>query len=117
FDTTNMKPLTNNDAFGAALDIYKQMTQYGPPDQLNLDVGATRGLFTSGRCALSMDWGDIGTLAIDPTTSKVQDKVGAAILPGSDSVIDRKTGKLVKCDKTLCPYMDDKGINHAPFAS
>ena len=32
-------------------------------------------------------------------------------------MIDRKTGKLVKCDKTLCPYMDDKGINHAPFAS
>ena len=51
-------------------------TKYGPPDEINLDVGDTRGLFTSGRCALTIDWGDIGTLAIDPTTSKVQDKVG-----------------------------------------
>src|SRR5512133_3913923 len=117
FDAGTMMPLVNNQAFATALDVYKQTTQYAPKDELNLDVGDTRGLFTSGRCALSMDWGDIGTLAIDKEKSKVIDKVGAAILPGSDSVIDRKTGKLVKCDKTLCPYMDDKGINHAPFAS
>src|SRR5947209_20225785 len=78
FDTTNMNPLTNNAAFAKALDTYKSMLQYAPPDQLNLDVGDTRGLFTSGRCALSMDWGDIGPLAVDPKTSKVQDKVGAA---------------------------------------
>ncbi len=117
FNTDDMKPLVDNEGFRKAMQIYKDSTQYGPPDELNLDVGDTRGLFTSGRCALSMDWGDIGTLAIDKEKSKVIDKVGAAILPGSDSVIDRKTGKLVKCDKTLCPYMDDKGINHAPFAS
>ena len=77
FDTDDMKPLINNEASRKALEIYKETTKYGPPDELNLDVGDTRGLFTSGRCALSMDWGDIGTLAIDPTTSKVQDKVGA----------------------------------------
>jgi len=117
FNTDDMKPLIDNEGFRKAMEIYKGSTQYGPPDELNDDVGPIRSLFTSGRCALSMDWGDIGTLAIDKTTSKVIDKVGAVILPGSDSVIDRKTGKLVKCDKTLCPYMDDKGINHAPFAA
>ncbi|HMA34063.1 MAG TPA: extracellular solute-binding protein [Chloroflexia bacterium] len=74
FDTDTMKPLTNNEAFAAALDVYKATGQYAPPDELNLDVGDTRGLFTSGRCALSMDWGDIGPLAVDPKTSKVQDK-------------------------------------------
>ncbi len=116
FSTDDMKPLIQNDAFAAALDIYKKTGDYGPPDELNDDVGATRGLFTSGRCALSMDWGDIGTLAIDPKTSKVQDKVGAVILPGSKSVLDRSTGKLVPCDTTVCPYAVD-GINHAPFAS
>jgi multiple sugar transport system substrate-binding protein len=116
FDTTTMKPLVNNEAFGAALDILKETTKYGPPDELNLDVGGTRGLFTSGRCALSMDWGDIGTLALDPATSKVQDKVGAAILPGSKKVLDRATGKLVDCDATTCPHAVN-GVNHAPFAS
>lgn len=117
FNTDDMQPLIDNEGFRKALEIFKQTNDYGPPDELNLDVGDTRGLFTSGRCALSIDWGDIGTLAIDKDKSKVIDKVGAVILPGSDSVIDRKSGKLMKCDQTLCPYMDAKGINHAPFAA
>ncbi len=87
FDTRDMKPLVNNEAFGKALDFLKETTQYGPPNEINLDVGDTRSLFVSGRCALSYDWGDIGTLAIDPATSKVIDKVGAAILPGSKQVL------------------------------
>jgi multiple sugar transport system substrate-binding protein len=116
FSTDDMKPLVQNDAFAAALDVYKKTTDFGPPDELNEDVGATRGNFTSGRCALSMDWGDIGTLAIDPKTSKVKDKVGAVILPGSKNVLDRASGKLVPCDATTCPNAVN-GVNHAPFAS
>ncbi len=63
-----------------------------------------------------MDWGDIGTLAIDPNTSKVQDKVGAVILPGSKKVLDRATGEFVPCNSTRCPRAII-GINHAPFAA
>lgn len=116
FDTETMTPLVNNEAFAAALDVYNETTKYGPPDELNLDVGDTRSLFTSGRCALSMDWGDIGTLAIDPTTSVVQDKVGSVMLPGSTRVLDRATGKLVDCSSTVCPYAVN-GVNHAPYAA
>jgi len=116
FDTETMKPLVNNDAFKAALKVYVETTKYGPPDEINLDVGDTRGLFTTGRCALGLDWGDIGTLAIDKTTSKVIDKVGAVIIPGSKQVLDRATGKLVPCDAKTCPYAID-GVNHAPFAA
>ena len=60
-----------------------------------MDVGDTRGLFTTGRCALTMDWGDIGTLT--PGTY-AQDKTGATITPGWKEVLDRSTGKLVPCD-------------------
>jgi multiple sugar transport system substrate-binding protein len=81
-----------------------------------LDVGDTRSLFTSGRCALSLDWGDIGTLAIDPETSVVMDKTGAYILPGSTEILDRDTGELVPCDEETCPYAID-GVNYAPFAA
>jgi multiple sugar transport system substrate-binding protein len=116
FDTETFEPLVNNEGFARALDIYKDTTQYGPPDELNLDVGDTRSLFTSGRCALSLDWGDIGTLAIDPDTSIVQDKTGAMILPGTTEVLDRETGELVPCDEETCPYAID-GVNHAPFAA
>ncbi|HEX9362424.1 MAG TPA: extracellular solute-binding protein [Candidatus Dormibacteraeota bacterium] len=116
FNTSNMQPLINNPAAAAALDIYKQLSRIGPPDQLNNDVGDSRGLFVSGRCALSLDWGDIGTLAIDKSQSKVVDKTGAVILPGSRQVLDRSTGQLADCNSTLCPYAVN-GVNHAPFAA
>jgi multiple sugar transport system substrate-binding protein len=116
FDTANMDPLVNNAAFAKALDTYRKTMDFGPPDEINLGVGDTRGLFTTGRCALSMDWGDIGTLALDPATSTVQDKVGAVITPGWTEVLDRTSGSLVPCDATTCPHAID-GVNHAPFAS
>jgi multiple sugar transport system substrate-binding protein len=116
FNTDDMAPLVNNEAFGKALDVLAETTKYGPPNEINLDVGDTRGLFTSGRCALSLDWGDIGTLAIDPASSKVIDKVGSAILPGSTAVLNRGTGKLDACTAETCPYAVN-GVNHAPFAA
>ena len=116
FDTETFEPLVKNPAMAKAFEVYDATTAFGPPDELNLDVGDTRGLFTSGRCALSIDWGDIGTLAIDPNTSVVQDKVGAIILPGSTEVLNRETGELEQCNEDLCPYAVD-GVNHAPFAA
>ncbi len=87
FDTSNMNPLFgNNEALTKALQLYKATTDFGPPDELNMDVGGTRGLFTTGRCALTMDWGDIGTLT--PGTY-AQDKTGATITPGWNQVLDR----------------------------
>jgi len=115
FNPENMKPLVNNEGFAKALEFWKESTQYGPPNELNIDVGDTRGMFTSGRCALTVDWGDIGPLAI-AEGSKVVDKVGSLVLPGSKEVIDRKTGKLVSCTKSICPHAVD-GVNHAPFAA
>ena len=117
FDLDGFKPLTNNEAFAAALDVYKETTKYAPPDEINLDVGDTRNLFTSGQCALTLDWGDIGPLAVDKDKSKVQDKVGSVILPGSKKVLDRASGKLVDCTKDVCPFAGADGINHAPFAA
>ncbi len=116
FDLDTFKPLYgDNEGFRKALEVYKATTQFGPPEELNLDVGDTRGLWTAGRCALSIDWGDIGTLAI-AEGSQVKDKTGAVILPGSTEVLDRATGKLVPCDANTCPHAVD-GINHAPFAA
>jgi multiple sugar transport system substrate-binding protein len=110
-----MQPLVNNEAFRKALELYKETGKYGPAEELNLNVGDTRGLWTQGRCALSIDWGDIGPLAV-ASDSKVPDKTGAAILPGSKSVLDRATGKLVPCDATTCPNAIN-GVNHAPYAA
>jgi multiple sugar transport system substrate-binding protein len=116
FNTEDMMPMVNNEAWAKALEFYKESGKYGPPEELNHDIGDTRALVTSGRCAIMIDWGDIGPLSIDPTTSKIKDKVGAVILPGSTQVLDWASGKLVDCTPELCPHAID-GINHAPFAA
>lgn len=114
FDTETMQPLVQNEAFAKTLDIFKASASYGPEGQQSLvDI---RTMFIEGRCALTLDWGDIGTLAIDPAKSQVIDNVGAVILPGTTRVLDRATGKLVDCDKTTCPYAIE-GVNHAPYAA
>jgi len=116
FEPSTMKPMVNNEAWKAAFEFFKKTGQYGPPDELNHDVGETRALVLAGRCALMLDWGDIGPLSIDETTSKIKDKVGAVILPGTSRVLDWATGKLVDCTPELCPHAMD-GVNHAPFAA
>jgi multiple sugar transport system substrate-binding protein len=115
FDPETMKPLVNNQAFAKALDISKQERDYGYPRESTNPL-LPRKIFIAGRCALAVDWGDIGTMAIDPATSKVIDKVGSTIIPGTTQVLDRKTGKLVACDKFTCPYAI-QGVNHAPYAA
>jgi multiple sugar transport system substrate-binding protein len=115
FDEGTMAPLTNNAAFARALEIYRATGEYGPPEERQLEHGAMRDLYVSGRCALTVDWGDIGTMAIAPQ-SRVQDLIGAVILPGTREVLDRKTGKLVPCTKLTCPYAV-AGVNHAPHAA
>ena len=95
FNTDDMTPLVNNEGFIRALEIYNETTQYGPPNELTLSLNDTRDLFLTGRCALTIDWGDTGTLSLDPTRSQVKDKVGTIINPGATEVVDRETGKLV----------------------
>ena len=116
FDTEDMTPLVNNAAWAKAFEFYEESGKYGPPDELNHDITDTRAAMMSGRCALAIDWGDIGPLSIDETTSKVKDKVGAVMSPGSTRVLDRESGKLVDCTPEICPHAID-GVNHAPFAA
>ena len=115
FDLDDFTPLVNNEGFIRGLQVYAATGEFGPPDENNLGVGDTRGLFLSGRCALTLDWGDIGTLAIDTEQSQVVDRVGSLITPGSTEVID-DSGALVACDSSTCPHAVD-GVNYAPFAS
>ena len=116
FDPDTMKPKINNEAWIEAFNVYKATGEFGPTDELNHDIGDTRALVTGGRCALMIDWGDIGPLSIDPDGAAIKDKVGAIIMPGSSRVLDPATGKLVDCDATTCPHAID-GINYAPFAA
>ncbi|MEP7288978.1 MAG: extracellular solute-binding protein [Chloroflexota bacterium] len=115
FDTKTMKPLVNNDGFIEALNILKETGKYGPPDEATQDVGNSRTLFITGHCALTLDWGDIGPLAANEG-SKVIDKTGSIIVPGTKNVVDFSTGKLVPVSKDTAPNAID-GVNYAPYAA
>jgi multiple sugar transport system substrate-binding protein len=116
FDAETMKPKVNNDAWIEAFKIYKATGEYGPPEELNHDIGDTRALVTGGRCAMVIDWGDIGPLSIDKDGAAIKDKMGAIIMPGTDKVLDPASGKLVSCSAETCPHAID-GINFSPFAA
>jgi len=115
FDAGTMEPKIDNAAWRRAFEIFRETGQYGPPDELNHDIGDTRGLVTTGRCGMVIDWGDIGPLSIEEG-SAIRDKIGAVIMPGSREVLDTETGELVSCDSTTCPHAVD-GVNYAPFAA
>ena len=97
FDTEDMTPMVNNEAWAQALEIYKETGKYGPPEEMNHDIGDTRALVTSGRCALVIDWGDIGPLSIDPDDLEGQGPAGrrhpARLDPGA-RLGDRQAGRL-----------------------
>ena len=117
FNTEDMTPLVDNAAFRKALEFLQASTQYGPPDELNLDVSDTRPLFASGRCALNLDWGDVGTISIDSEPVEGDGQVGRGDHAGLEAeVLDWETGELVACDAETCPHAID-GVNHAPFAA
>jgi multiple sugar transport system substrate-binding protein len=116
FDNATMKPLINNEAWKKAFETYKETGKYGPPEELNMDIGDTRSLFKAGRCGIIIEWGDPGPLSLDKDATAIKDKLYAVGAVGWKEVLDRATGKLVPVTKENAPYAID-GINYAPFAA
>ena len=116
FDNATMKPIINNEAWKKAFELYKETGKYGPPEELNMDIGDTRAVFKAGRCGLLIEWGDPGTLQLDADAEKVKGLIYAVSAVGSTEVLDRATGKLVPVTKENAPHSVD-GVNYAPFAA
>ncbi len=116
FDGATMNPVINNDAWKKAFELYKETGKYGPAEELNMDIGDTRGLFKTGQCGLIIEWGDPGPMSIEADASAIKDKLYAISALGTKEVLDRATGKLVPVTKENSPYSVD-GINYAPFAA
>jgi multiple sugar transport system substrate-binding protein len=116
FDNATMKPIVNNEAWKKAFELYKETGKYGPPEELNMDIGDIRALFKAGRCGLVIDWGDPGPLQIEADAKPINGKLFALAAVGSKEVLDRSTGKLVPVTKDNAPNAVD-GINYAPFAA
>lgn len=116
FDNSTMKPLINNDGWKKAFELYKETGKYGPPEELNMDIGDTRAIFKAGRCGLLVEWGDPGPLQLDDDATAIKGLLYAVSALGSMEVLDRATGKLVPVTSENAPHSVD-GINYAPFAA
>ena len=116
FDNATMKPIVQNEGWKKAFELYKATGKFGPPEELNLDIGDTRALFKAGRCGLIVEWGDPGTLQLDDDAEAIRGKMYAISAIGSTEVLDRATGKLVPVSAETAPYAID-GINYSPFAA
>ncbi len=116
FDGATMKPVINNAGWKKAFEVYKETGKYGPAEELNMDIGDTRGLFKAGRCGLLIEWGDPGPMSIEADATAIKDKLYAISALGTTEVLDRATGKLVPVTAESAPFAID-GINYAPFAA
>jgi multiple sugar transport system substrate-binding protein len=112
FDAETMAPMSNTTAFSQVWSIYKDITRYGP--ELETDIWTSWDLFAAGRCAMVLTFGDI--LGIIKNTS-VANVTSSTILPGTREIYNRRTNQMETCTADLCPFMDAKGINRAPFAT
>ncbi len=116
FDNGTMEPLINNAGWRKAFELYKATGEFGPPEELNMDIGDTRALFKAGRCGLMVEWGDPGTLQLEDDASAVKGLIYAIPAVGSTEVLDRATGELVPVSADSAPHAVD-GINYSPFAA
>ncbi len=118
FTAETFEPLIDNPGVKRALALYKENLKYGPPDPDQLSLADTRQLMLAGRCALTIDFGDLGKPAVGPEPSLHRNELVAALLPGSKEVLDRQTGQLVKCQvrQGNCPYALEE-VNYAPLAA
>jgi len=95
FSCDDMTPQVNNPGWVRALEEYVAIRAVGDPEMINYDVADTRTLFTTGTAVLNLDWGDVGTISVDPNASIVQGDVGFGVLPGGDAYWDYEAGEWV----------------------
>ena len=93
FDPDTMKTQINNPGWVRGLTEYIRVSKLAPPNALNFSFGEVNAAVAGGQVAQSIGWGDTGVIAADPKQSKINGKVGSAILPGSNEVWNHKTGK------------------------
>ena len=106
FNPETMDAQLNNPGWLRALEDYIRSSKYAPPGALNWNSGDIRTAFAGGQVAMNFDWGDTGTISVDPKQSKVAGNVGFFVLPGSDEIWNYKTGQWDKFDQVIhSPFM------------
>lgn len=99
FDPETFDPLISGPGHVRALEKLVELVKYGPRAMLGWSLGEAWDHFLQGRAAMVFSWGDVGSLAQDPSKSKIMGLLGCATLPGATEVWNGESRRFVKLEK------------------
>jgi multiple sugar transport system substrate-binding protein len=98
FDPDTMEPLINSPGHVKALETLIALSKAGTPAMWGWELGEAWADFLSGNAAMVFSWGDVGSLAEDPSQSVIMGKLGARGIPGTKSPYDLETQQFLNLD-------------------
>lgn len=98
FDPDTMEPLINSPGHVKALETLLALSKAGPSAMWGWSLGEAWADFLSGNAVMTFSWGDVGSLAQDPTQSKIQGLVGARGIPGTKQPYDMEKQEFLNLD-------------------
>ena len=99
FDPETMEPLINSPGHVRALETLIALSKAGPSAMWGWELGEAWADFLSGNAIMTFSWGDVGSLAQDPTQSVIQGKLGARGIPGTKFPYDLESGQFLELDE------------------
>lgn len=110
FNYKTMEPMVKTEAYKRALDEYKEILKFGPPNMINYGGGDERAAFPAGESAMAIDWHDTAINAQDVNESKIKEDVGYALTPGTYECWNPETSEWDTFDEVqYAPYLAFSG--------
>jgi multiple sugar transport system substrate-binding protein len=99
FDPLTMEPLINSPGHVRALETLIKLSKTGSSAMWGWSLGEAWADFLSGKAVMTFSWGDVGSLAEDPTQSVITGKLGARGIPGTKTPYDLQAKKFLNLSK------------------
>jgi len=99
FDPETMEPLVCSPGHVKALETLIAISKAGPSAMWGWELGEAWADFLSGNAIMTFSWGDVGSLAEDPSQSVITGKLGARGIPGTKTPYNLETKKFENLDK------------------
>jgi len=96
FDVETMEPLIGSQGHLLALEFLQELAATGSDAQFGWELREAWDDFLTGNAIATFSWGDVGSLAQDPSASDIQGQLGGARIPCSEVWFDRETGEVVE---------------------
>jgi multiple sugar transport system substrate-binding protein len=95
FDPDTMEPLINTPGNVAALEFLQDLAATGSESQFGWELAEAWDNFLNDNAIATFSWGDVGSLAEDPSRSIIMGKLGGARIPCSETWYDRELGEMI----------------------